>query len=213
MPQKEPVVISTAYLGPISYYSKFFMANPVIIEKNENYLKQSYRNRCIIAGANGPLTLVIPVKRGSFHKISIKELKIDYKTNWQTNHIRSIISSYKSSPFFEFYIDDLIPFYQQKTRFLIDYNTNLMKTMLKLLEINQELSFTKTYIKEYPSTELDYREKLHPKSSYKDPFFKSMEYTQVFEQKHGFISNLSIIDLLFNLGPESADFLRKSVNP
>ncbi len=211
MPEKESVILSTTYLGPIYYYSRFFLSYPVLIEKNENYIKQSYRNRCIIYGANGPLTLVVPVQRGSFHKTAINELEIDYDTDWQANHWRSIISSYKSAPFFEFYIDDLIPYYQKKFRFLIDYNTSLMNVFLRHLEIKQGFSFTKSFIKQYPSKLLDFREKIHPKKSFKDPFFKNLEYTQVFSPKHGFIPNLSILDLIFNLGPGSAEFLRKSI--
>jgi hypothetical protein len=211
MSEKASVVLSTTYLGPIRYFSRFFLSYPVLIERNENYLKQSYRNRCIIYGANGPLTLIVPVQRGSFHKTAINELEIDYDTNWQANHWRSIISSYKSAPFFEFYIDDLIPYYQKEFRFLIDYNTSLMNVFLRHLEIKQGFSFTKSFIKQYPSKLLDFREKIHPKKSFRDPFFKNLEYTQVFSPKHGFIPNLSILDLLFNLGPESAEFLGKSI--
>ena len=211
MPEKKSVVLSTTYLGPIYYYSRFFLPYPVLIEKNENYLKQSYRNRCIIYGANGPLTLVVPVQRGSFHKTAINELEIDYDTNWQANHWRSIISSYKSAPFFEFYIDDLIPCYQQKIRYLIDYNTSLMKIFLGHLDIKQEFSFTKSFKNQYPSKLLDFREKIHPKRSFRDPNFKNLEYSQVFSPKHGFIPNLSILDLLFNLGPDSVEFLKKSI--
>ncbi|MCH7657304.1 MAG: WbqC family protein [Bacteroidetes bacterium] len=211
MPEKESIILSTAYLGPICYYSRFFLPYPVLIEKNENYLKQSYRNRCVIYGANGPLTLAVPVQRGSFHKTAINELEIDYVTDWQANHLRSIISSYKSAPFFEFYIDDLIPCYQQKIRYLIDYNTSLMKILLRHLEIKQGFSFTKSFIKQYPSKLLDFREKIHPKKTFRDPFFKNLEYTQVFSPKHGFIPNLSILDLLFNLGPGSAELLKKSI--
>jgi len=211
MSEKESVILSTTYLGPVCYYSRFFLSYPVLIEKHENYLKQSYRNRCLIYGANGPLTLVVPVQRGSFHKTAINKLEIDYDTDWQANHWRSIISSYKSAPFFEFYIDDLIPYYQQKFRFLIDYNTSLMKVFLCHLEIKQGFSFTKSFIKQYSSKLLDFREKIHPKISFRDPFFKNLEYTQVFSPKHGFIPNLSILDLLFNLGPGSAEFLQKSI--
>lgn len=211
MSEKASVVLSTTYLGPIYYYSRFFLSYPVLIERNENYLKQSYRNRCIIYGANGPLTLIVPVQRGSFHKTAINELEIDYDTDWQANHWRSIISSYKSAPFFEFYIDDLIPYYQKKFHFLIDYNTSLMNVFLRHLEIKQDFSFTKSFIKQYPSKLLDFREKIHPKKSFRDPFFKNLEYTQVFSPKHGFIPNLSILDLLFNLGPETAEFLGKLI--
>lgn len=211
MPEKESIILSTAYLGPICYYSRFFLPYPVLIEKNENYLKQSYRNRCVIYGANGPLTLAVPVQRGSFHKTAINELEIDYVTDWQANHLRSIISSYKSAPFFEFYIDDLIPCYQQKIRYLIDYNTSLMKILLRHLEIKQGFSFTKSFIKQYPSKLLDFREKIHPKKTFRDPFFKNLEYTQVFSPKHGFIPNLTILDLLFNLGPGTIEFFKKSI--
>ena len=174
MPEKASIILSTTYLGPIYYYSRFFLPYPVFIEKHENYLKQSYRNRCLIYGANGPLTLIVPVQQGSFHKTAIKELEIDYDTKWQANHWRSITSSYKSAPFFEFYIDDLIPFYQQRFRYLIDFNTSLMKIFLGHLDIKQEFSFTKSFKKQYPSKMLDFREKIHHKKSFRESWFTKL---------------------------------------
>jgi hypothetical protein len=209
--EKKKILLSTAYLAPIQYYSKFYLPGAVYIEKHENYIKQTYRNRCIIYGANGSVTLSIPVIRGSFHKTHILDLKIDYATRWQDMHFRSIESAYKSSPFFEFYIDDLIPFYQSKTKFLFDFNKKIHEVILNFLDIKQEILYTEEFVNPSLAGPWDYRMNINPKSDFEDPFFNCFEYTQVFKARHGFIPNLSIIDLLFNLGPGASGYLRSSV--
>ncbi len=211
MVEKKRILLSTAYLAPIQHYSKFFLPGSVYIEKHENFIKQTYRNRCIIYGANGPVVLSIPVIRGSFHKVFIRDLKIDYATSWQNMHFRSIESAYKSSPFYEFYIDDLRSFYTSKIRFLFDYNRKIQEIILDFLDVEQEILYTDEFVNPSVAGLWDYREKINPKKVIDDPHFKCLEYTQVFSSKHGFIPNLSIIDLLFNLGPATSDYLRSSV--
>lgn len=201
------VILATAYLAPIQYFTKLFKYDEVFIEKHENFIKQSYRNRCKIYGANGELSLSIPVKKISL-KTKIKDLLIDYDTNWQKLHWKSIESAYRSSPFFEFYEDDLKPFYEKKYKFLLDFNIEIQNMVLEYLDIDVNLKFTDKYYDEQDNYFDDLREKIHPKKEYVDPNFKIVEYTQVFQEKYGFIPNLSIIDLLFNEGPNAIEALK-----
>lgn len=202
------ILLSTSYLGPVQYFSKFFLGGKLIIEKHDNFIKQTYRNRCIICGANGPLSLTVPVLRGSFHKTPVKSLKIDYSKKWQSEHWRAIGSSYRSTPFFEYYSEDIRESYQKQPHLLIQFNTELLETIFRLIDISPEYSFSKQYLS---SGKLDYRTAIRPKQPLSDPMFKPVLYHQVFEDRFGFIENLSILDLLFNTGPEAPTFLKKSI--
>lgn len=209
---EEKIVLATSYFGPIQYFTKFLLPGKAYIEKHENFSKQTYRNRCEIYGANGPLSLTIPVKRGSFHKMKISELEIEYDENWQDNHWRSIVSAYRSSPFFQFYEDDVRSLFHSKKQFLLELNESILKTMLNLIQVDQDILFTESYITTEIS--LDYRESIRPKKIVSDPLFRPVEYYQVFQSKFGFRGNLSILDLLFNTGPDAIGILKQSlVNP
>jgi hypothetical protein len=205
-------ILSTSYLGPVQYYSKFLLHSEVSVEQWENYQKQSYRNRCIIYGANGSHCLVVPVSKGSDMKMPIRDVTIDYSKPWQKIHWKSIESAYRLSPCFEFYADELSGFYEKRCgkKFLFDWNTALMELILSLLHIPATFTFTSIYEK-VPAGVYDYRESIHPKKrlSGPDPYFTRIRYPQVFESKHGFISNLSIIDLLFNEGGHARDVLEE----
>lgn len=201
----QSIFLSTAYLAPIQYYTKLVKYKEIWIELNENFIKQTYRNRCQIYGANGVISISIPVKKASV-KTNIKDLKIDYETNWQNQHWKSIESAYRSSPFFEYYEDDIIPFYQNKYKFLIDFNMEIQNVILEQLDLKPQLKFTQEFNHE---VNLDFRNKIHPKNKELDLDFKPVEYTQVFHEKYGFKSNLSIIDLLFNEGSNALELLKK----
>lgn len=192
------------YLGNIEYYSLLKNAENILLEKHEHHIKQTYRNRTEIYGANGKLKLIIPLdKRGD--RTFVKDLRIDNNQLWQKLHWKSIESAYRSSPYFEYYEHEFIPFYKKEFKYLIDYNLQLQERVLNLLEISVDLNFTESYQKEIESF-IDYRSILNPKS--KDhTSFSPTSYMQVFEPKHGFIPNLSIIDLLFNEGPNAESFL------
>ena len=207
-------LLSIAYFPPIQYFTKIIFCPEIFIEKFENFSKQSYRNRCEIYGANGLQTMVIPVKKNSGRKAVITDIEIDYDTNWQKLHFKSIESAYKSSPFYEFYIDDIIPFYQEKEIFLFDLNYKTICFVLKALELKRKIKFTSEYFFEIPDNLIDCRNIIHPKESKKkkDKYFDPVSYNQVFINKYGFIPNLSIIDLLFNEGPNSEENLRKCCN-
>ena len=201
-------ILSTAYLGPIQYYSKLVEYPECIIEHCEHFTKQTYRSRCDIYSPNGLKTLSVPlVKRN--HRQAVKDLKISYDVDWQKLHWRTLESSYRRSPFFEYFEDDLYPFYHDKKfDFLIDLNEALQQEMLVLLKQKPKYSFTSEYHKEYTDAH-DYRTIISPKESLEaDVNFSIKIYSQVFETRHGFIHNLSIVDLLFNQGSRAMEQLQ-----
>jgi hypothetical protein len=207
-------ILSTSYLGPVRYFSKFLLHPEIAIEQWENYQKQSYRNRCYIYGANGMQCLVIPVCKQSDTKMPIRDVIIDYSKSWQKIHWKSIESAYRLSPYFEFFEDEFIRFYEKgyQKRFLFDLNTELTEVLLSTLKIPVKLLFTSGYEK-LLTGQADYRESINPKKRLlkPDPYFEGQPYPQVFESRYGFLANLSVIDLLFNEGGHANDILRLSV--
>lgn len=202
-------LLSIAYLPPLEYYFSLG-GNTIYIEKFENYQKQSYRNRTVIYAPNGPQDLIIPVLRNNTNCIT--DVQIDYKTSWQRLHWRSITAAYNNSPFFLYYQDFFEPFFQKKTKFLFDFNLELLLATLKMLKWDVPINFTSEYKKESPFQN-DYRELIHPKYSKSSnyPFSCLKNYNQVFESKFGFIPNLSILDLLCNQGPKSKEFITSQI--
>jgi hypothetical protein len=199
------VLLSTAYLAPIEYYLQMTNHPQVIIEKYCNYTKQTYRNRCIIASANGLQTLSIPIVKPDSPKCFTKDIRIAEHGNWRHLHWNAIVSAYNSTPFFEYYADNFQPFYEKQQSFLFDFNEELRELICQLLDIALTLSYSSEYISRTNAGELDLREAIHPK---KEAFTQDLKpYYQVFETKYGFQPNLSIIDLLFNMGPEAILFL------
>jgi hypothetical protein len=202
------ILLSTAYFAPVRYFSKLAVYTDVYIEQHENFIKQTYRNRTVILGANGPISLIVPVEKGREQKIRIKDLRISYDEEWQRNHWRTIFSAYNSSPFFEYYADDLEPFFLKKSKYLLDYNQHITETILEILEIPLSLILTDDF-ENLPENCLNFREKINPKAhkNADDPEFAAQPYTQVFSEKFGFIPDLSILDLLFNEGPSAHQVL------
>ena len=192
--------LSTAYLAPVQYYSKLVFFDEIRIETEENYPKQTYRNRCMIATANGVQALTIPVKKPEGLKAPTRDIRISEHGNWRHLHWNALVSAYNMSPFFEYYYDDFRHFYEKKYIFLIDYNEALQSTVCDLLDLHPKIINTKKY---EPSTENDFRNVIDPRHPLNDETFTPHPYYQVFREKHGFLPNLSIIDLLFNMGPES----------
>ena len=208
----DTVYLSSAYLAPIQYYSKLIYYKHIFIESDCNYLKQTYRNRCTIAAANGELALSIPVDKGDLLKCKTKDIRIANQTDWQRQHWRSIESAYRTSPFFEYYQDDFRPFFEKKWNFLWDFNSEIQQLVLSLLEIEVSVNETATFKKQFFDDEINARELIHPKKNVEetDPHFQTISYYQVFFEKNGFIPNLSIIDLLFNMGNEARMVLKES---
>ena len=193
-------ILSTAYLAPISYYAILLKQNNSMIEYHEHFIKKSIRNRCDIMNTNGRLSLSIPVNRKTKTKTKISKIKISYAENWQKSHWKSIVSSYNSSPFFEYYKDKLKPYFLKEEEYLIDFNNNLQKEILALLKIKFKITYNSIYKRTGDFTDL------RDNNSIK---INTIRYDQVFMEKHKFINNLSIIDLLFNMGPESLDYLHQ----
>lgn len=191
------------YLPPIEYFHQVKNSPYILIERYEHFPKQTYRNRASIHSANGKLDLIVPVLKGANVHTQIKDVKISYDFDWQRLHWLSLQTSYRSSAFFEFYEDEFARFYETRFEYLFDYNSELLSVLLKLLKMDVSVSFTESYQSGY--TELaDFRSNIHPKIPSN---FKTRPYFQVFEDRNGFMPNLSIVDLLFNQGPRSGEFL------
>lgn len=202
-----PSLLSVAYLPPVEYFSVLVNSSHARIEQKENFRKQSYRNRTCILTANGPQSLSIPVKHTDIRK-NIREVRIDYATDWQLNHRRALEAAYNNSPYFLFYKDYFYPFYEKRYEFLFDYNMDILNVVMKFLNISTPPDFTEEFGKEYPA-EYDFRDSIHPKRSVmaEYPLRSKLSYPQVFQVKFGFVPNLSVIDLLFNLGNESRNHI------
>jgi hypothetical protein len=205
------ILLSTAYLPPIQYMSKFLPDGPVFIESQENYQKQSYRNRCYIYGANGRQSLVIPVKKQYGEKTQVSAVEIDHSYSWRKIHLKSIESAYRLSAFYEYYADEFRNLYEKETRLLLHWNLELLKTLLHWLGIHKDIVLTETW-ENRPATCSDFRQHIHPKGRLAQPDeqFIPIPYQQVFQERYGYMPNLSIIDLLFNEGPQAVSVLRKS---
>ncbi|RUA09146.1 MAG: hypothetical protein DSY82_06315 [Flavobacteriia bacterium] len=198
------LIVHPTYFSPVIQYVAMVNSDEVIFEKEDHYQKQTYRNRCYIYGANGKQILTVPVlhKRNSGHP-KTRDIRIDNSFPWQVQHLKSIQTAYRSSPFFEYYEDDLIPVFKKKFKFLIDLNLETDQVISELLDLEIKKSFTETYIAEYPEDQ-DYRSLVNAKTG---TTYDLKKYQQVFMGKHGFISNLSILDLLFNEGTNALGYL------
>ena len=206
------VLLSTAYLAPIQYYSKLVSYKNIYIEYSENYSKQSFRNRCCILSSNGSLVLSIPVKRSNENKILIKDIKIDNDSRWKDIHLRAIESAYRSSPYFIHYADDIFKIINIQAIYLIDLNNELQQKICELLGIETTIQYTSDF-KNIPFPYDDLSDAIHPKEKKKKPdsHFSPKSYYQVFRSKFGFVPNLRIIDLLFNMGPNSLEILNSGI--
>jgi hypothetical protein len=197
------ILISTAYLPPIDYISIINGAEEVLVETQESYLKQSYRNRCYILTASGPQLLSVPVYNRSVNKTLIKDIRIDYSKRWQQVHTRAIRSSYGSSPYFQYYFEEFERSINRSYEFLFDLNMDLLHLVSKLIRLNIKIGLTEVFAPP-ESTTGDYRYSIKPSRSGN---YEAREYVQVFRQENGFVPGLSIIDLIFNKGPDSSEFL------
>lgn len=208
------VLLTSAYLPPIQYFSKIYGAPCIYMETCEHYVKQTYRNRALIAGPNGVQALTIPVEHEYNKRPATRDIRLSDHGNWQHLHRNALQSAYEGSPFFEYYADDLLPIYDKGHQFLVDFNEDFLYTICDLLSLTPNVVKTEAYADALALGADDFRETIRPKNSHSiDKTFRSVEYYQVFRHKHGFLENLSIIDLLFNMGPESRLVLRDSIVP
>ncbi|MDD5570573.1 MAG: WbqC family protein [Bacteroidales bacterium] len=201
-------VFPTAFLPPIQYFRVMSKYKSILIEKHETFPKQTIRNRCYIYTANGIQLLSIPLKERK-NNSQTKDIKISHDTNWSKIHLKTIESAYNNSPFYEYYNDKLISIYDLKQDFLLDFNNSLMNWLLEVLETEVKIKYTGLFKKKYANETADYRNYFNTK----DKTFFSLKnisdknYRQVFEEKYNFIPNLSIIDLIFNAGPDAGNFI------
>jgi len=205
------LVFPALYNGPINYYARLVRQEEIELEQHDSYSKQSYRNRCLIMGPNGVIALSIPVIKRKGSKTRLKNVRIDYDSHWNRIHWKSLVAAYASSPFFEYLSDDLSPLYERRFSFLVDLNHVLLEFALEQLGLKIPVRRSASFA---PITsEEDPRQCIHPKRNQveADPAFQPENYHQVFSDRHGFQSNLSILDLLFNLGPESLNYLHRSL--
>ena len=212
-------LLSSTYFGPVQWYQKLNRYDECLIERNESFIKQTYRNRMVIAAANGPLALTIPTNHDT--SMQMKDIRISDHANWRHVHWNALMSAYGESPFFEYYQDDIRPFYEKKYDFLFDFNMEIMEKMIELLDIRPHVSVTSEYFPKVstenqgwePDTSklaedtVDYRDVIRPKKPLLDVDFTPKCYYQVYEQRHGFLPNMSILDLLFNEGNEAIFYL------
>ena len=193
------ILVSTSYLAPVSYFSALNAASTVFIEHQEHYVKQTFRNRCVIAGPDGPLPLTVPVVKPQDPHCPICEIRISDHGNWRHLHWNALKSAYGQSPFFEYYEDDFRPFYEPDWEYLVDYNRDLLQCVCRLIDIQPSLRVTEAY-ESSPSDVTDLRfPAVFP--------YSPKPYYQVFSQREGFLPDLSIVDMLFCMGPESILYL------
>ncbi len=203
------VLVEAQYLPPIEFFCAILDAKDILIEAEEHYIKQTYRNRCYIKGANKILPLSIPVINGN-KKILIKDIKIDHEQRWAAEHWRSIQSAYGKAPYYEFFADYFDRELHKKQKFLIDLNQNILTICLKLLKLEKPVGRTKAYHKDTEGNILDLRGIISPKEDYtKRQIYHPVEYIQVFGKD--FAANLSVIDLLMNEGPNALTIVTKSL--
>ena len=208
-------LLSSAYFGPIQWYQKLYRYDRVLVEAHDSFIKQTYRNRCLIAATSGTQALTVPVERntadsGATAKCLMKDVRISAHGNWRRLHWNAIMSAYGESPFFEYYADDLRPFFEKRWTFLYDFNMETCATVCSLIGLEPRVEPTAEYVAaDDPrlAGTADFRDAIRPKHPLPDPDFRPQRYYQVFERKHGFTPNLSILDLLFNMGNESLLYL------
>jgi len=204
-----PVLLSVAYNPPIAWFA-LLAKHEVLLEAHETYPKQTYRNRCVIYSEKGSMALSIPVLKLNGNHTNIKEVKIFNEERWYLRHWRALQSAYEAAPYYLYYKDDLEDFYSGKYESLFEFNLKLTQLIALLLDIRFKMVLTDSFQKN-PDNCMDWREMIHPKRPLNNIEFPP--YIQVFSDRHGFIPNLSILDLLFNLGPESKTYLRKIILP
>ncbi|KAA6334226.1 hypothetical protein EZS27_017432 [termite gut metagenome] len=209
------VYLSSFYLAPVEYYTKLLKYDKVCMEQYDHYTKQTYRNRCVIAATERKSSVLsIPIIHFDNPKCLMKDIRISNHGNWRHIHWNAIVAAYGNTPFFDYYRDDFYSFYENRYTFLIDFNEELCRLVCQLIDISFVGERTTKYKTDLAPDEYDFRETIHPKRSFRteNSGFIPFPYYQVFECRHGFIPNLSIIDLLFNMGQESLLILLKSMD-
>lgn len=235
--EDKTILLSSTYFGPVQWYQKL-NRHRCVIEQHDNFVKQTYRNRCVIASANGPQTLTVPTERYDGLKCPMRDIRISDHGNWRHLHWQALMSAYGETPFFEYYADDLRPYFEERRwTYLLDFNLDIMHTLCSLLDVRPTLSLSDHYIttdaptavhaapttahaaatattggsdsmgEEAELNFIDLRDAIRPKRPLPDNEFNPRPYYQVRAARHGFLPNLSVLDLLFNEGPEGIFWL------
>lgn len=202
-------ILSSTYFGPVQWYQKLAGSDTVYLEQHDHFIKQTYRNRCVIATTQGAQALTVPVESPQglrIDKTELKDVRISDHGAWRHLHWQALQSAYGESPFFEFYADDLRPFFEKRWDFLFDFNLAITRKMCELLDIEPHIELTEAYMP-CPEDAIDYRDAIRPKHPLPDASFTPRPYYQVYQLKFGFLPNLSILDLLFNEGNEAVLYL------
>ncbi len=193
------------YFPSVMFYKCSYNFSNIIFDKYEFYQKMSFRNRCIVSGANGLIHLSVPLQKGRNQKTIIKDVRISNLAKWQEDHWKSIVSCYNKSPWFEFYKDELRRIYETRFEFLLDWDLACFEWSIQKLGLTVDISATEKYIPQYESDVVDFRNTIVPKNY---TTFAGVHYHQVFETKSGFRPNLSILDLLFCEGKKAGEMLQ-----
>ena len=197
------IIIHPTYFPNIDLLSQLIKSENILFEISDKYIKQTLRNRTEIHAANGKLILSIPVKYSSSKKEKYKDIKICYNSSWQKIHLKSIESAYRNSPYYDFFEDYFIKFFNKKEKFLIDTNIKSIELIYDILDMKMKYDLTNDY-KNKLENYTDYRKLV---DSNPDEKMSKINYSQVFQEKNGFISGLSSLDIIFNKGLESLDYI------
>ena len=199
------ILIHPNYFPNIHQFTKIIKADNILFEVSDNYQKQTFRNRTYIYGANGKLGLFIPVIHTHKNRELFKDVKISYDSNWMDLHLKSLQSAYRSSPYFEYFEDDFIKLYSEREKSLADFNIKCIKLICNLLDLDLDFKISNEYV-EKTNDIIDLRDLSNAR---KEKKIDTPKYIQVFESKHGYINNLSILDLIFSEGPNSVSLIVK----
>ena len=205
-PPMTTAILSAAYFGPVQWYQKLNRYDRCLIECHDHYIKQTYRNRCTIATTQGMQTLSVPIERYDGLKCAMRDIRVSDHGNWRHLHWNALMSAYGESPFFVYYADDIRPFFEKRWEFLFDFNMEITFKMCELIDIRPTISTTDAYVADTAGMH-DLRDTIRPKHPLLDEQFVPTPYYQVYRQKHGFLPNLSVLDLLFNEGNEAVFYL------
>ena len=205
------IISHPLYLAPVPLYTRLYSADGFIIDGCSPFVKQTFRSRAIIATEGGTQSLTIPVVHDG-GRTAMRDVRISEHGNWRRQHWNALVSAYRNSPFFEYYADDFAHFYEERDGFLMDFNLRLHNVVCELLGLDREIKVltTEETLKEATEAAGDLRSIAEPKAL-AEPTETSQRYYQVFAQRNGFIPNLSIVDLLFNMGPEGLITLKESI--
>ncbi|MCO5230122.1 MAG: WbqC family protein [Chitinophagales bacterium] len=205
----QSILIEPHYWGSITYFQQLFSAESIVFDIHSHFKKGTYRNRCQIMGPNGKLSLSVPLIKGKDQHSVFKDVSISYAENWKKDHWQSLLSSYRRSSYFEYYEDEIAPLYQENFDKLSQLNMASIHLVMRLLKKDLKISFTENYITPGDFEGLDLRNTIHPNINKMSVTPMTKPYVQVFMDRMDFLSDLSILDLLFNLGPRALEYLEQ----